>query len=109
MRIYREKDYQAVSRRAANIISAQIIGKPDSVLGLATGTSPIGTYRQLVEWYQKGDLDFSEIKTVNLDEYCGLDSSNPNSYHYFMNEQLFSHINIDPANTHLPNGVAALI
>ena len=64
MRIYREKDYQAVSRRAANIISAQIIKKPDSVLGLATGTSPIGTYSQLVEWYKKGDLDFSEIRTV---------------------------------------------
>lgn len=106
MRIYREKDYQAVSRRAANIISAQIIKKPDSVLGLATGTSPIGTYNQLVEWYKKGDLDFSEIRTVNLDEYCGLDSSNPNSYHYFMNQHLFSQVNISPTNTHLPNGAA---
>ena len=72
MNIYKEKDYAAVSRRAANIISAQIIQKPDSVLGLATGSSPIGTYDQLIEWYQKGDLDFSKVSTINLDEYLGL-------------------------------------
>ena len=76
MRIYRAKDYYDMSRKAANIISAQVIMKPDCVLGLATGSTPVGTYAQLVEWYKKGDLDFSEVKTVNLDEYKGLDQSN---------------------------------
>ena len=80
MRIYRAKDYYDMSRKADNIISAQVIMKPDCVLGLATGSTPIGTYAQLVEWYKKGDLDFSEVKTVNLDEYKGLDQSNDQSY-----------------------------
>ena len=69
MRVYRAKDYKDMSRKAANIISAQIILKPNSVLGLATGSTPIGTYSQLVDWYKKGDLDFSEVTSVNLDEY----------------------------------------
>lgn len=107
MRIYREKDYKAVSRRAANLISAQIIMKPDCVLGLATGSSPIGAYDQLVEWYEKGDLDFSQVTSVNLDEYIGLTADNDQSYHYFMKHHLFSRVNIDMANTHVPNGVAA--
>ena len=71
MRVYRAKDYKDMSRKAANIISAQIILKPNSVLGLATGSTPIGTYSQLVDWYKKGDLDFSEVTSVNLDEYKG--------------------------------------
>ena len=71
MRIIRAKDYNEMSRQAANIISAQIILKPDCVLGLATGSSPVGTYQQLVAWYEKGDLDFSAVRTVNLDEYVG--------------------------------------
>ncbi len=104
IRIYKEKDYQAVSRRAANLISAQVIGKPNSVLGLATGTSPIGTYKQLVEWYEKGDLDFSNTISINLDEYVGLPPDNEQSYHHFMHEHLFSKINIPPENTHVPNG-----
>ena len=74
MRIYEAKDYNDLSRKAANIISAQVIIKPNCVLGLATGSSPIGTYKQLIEWYKKGDLDFSEVRSVNLDEYRGLDS-----------------------------------
>ena len=106
MRIYRAKDYKDMSRKAANIISAQIIMKPACVLGLATGSSPIGTYRQLIDWYNKGDLDFSEVKTINLDEYKGLTRDNDQSYAYFMNENLFSHVNIDLNNTHLPNGMA---
>lgn len=69
MRIYKAKDYADMSRKAANVLSAQIIMKPDCVLGLATGSSPIGIYDQLIEWYKKGDLDFSEVTTVNLDEY----------------------------------------
>lgn len=104
MKIIRAKDYQDMSRKAANIISAQIIVKPDSVLGLATGSTPIGTYKQLVEWYEKGDLDFSEVTSVNLDEYKGLTRENDQSYYYFMNENLFSHVNIDKSRTHLPDG-----
>ena len=73
-----------MSRKAANIISAQMILKPESVLGLATGSSPIGTYKQLINWYKKGDLDFSQIHSINLDEYKGLDASNSESYAYFM-------------------------
>lgn len=107
MEIFRENDYQAVSRRAANIISAQVIQKHASVLGLATGTTPIGTYKQLIEWYKKGDIDFSETKTVNLDEYIGLSPEHKNSYHYFMNDTFFDHININKANTHLPDGMAS--
>lgn len=77
MNIIRAKDYQDMSRKAANIISAQIIMKPDCVLGLATGSTPVGTYRQLIEWYEKGDLDFSRVSTVNLDEYRGLTHIEP--------------------------------
>lgn len=106
MRIYRAKDYEEMSRKAANLIAAQVIMKPDCVLGLATGTTPIGTYRQLVEGYEKGDLDFSAVKTVNLDEYKGLSPENNQSYRYFMNENLFRHVNICLENTNVPNGLA---
>ena len=105
MRIYKAKDYNEMSRKAANIISAQIIMKPDAVLGLATGSSPIGTYKQLTDWYNKGDLDFSEIRSVNLDEYKGLDASNPQSYAYFMRHNLFDSVNIKLENTNIPNGL----
>ena len=104
MKIIRAKDYQDMSRKAANIISAQVIMKPYCVLGLATGGTPVGTYAQLVDWYNKGDLDFSEVTTVNLDEYRGLPKEHPQSYWYFMNENLFSKVNIDPAKTNLPDG-----
>lgn len=93
-----------MSRKSANIISAQVILNPNSVLGLATGSSPIGTYEKLVEWHGKGDIDFSGVKTVNLDEYTGLTKDNPCSYYYFMYENLFKHINIDLNNTHIPDG-----
>ena len=104
MKIVKAKDYNDLSRKAANIISAQIIMKPHCVLGLATGSTPIGTYKQLVEWYNKGDLDFSEVTTVNLDEYKGLNRDNDQSYYYFMNENLFSKVNIDRNRTFLPDG-----
>lgn len=106
MRIYRTKDSANMSREAANIISAQIIMKPDCVLGLATGSTPIGLYKQLIEWYQKGDLDFSEVRTVNLDEYKGISRENDQSYYYFMHQNLFDHVNIPEGNTHLPDGMA---
>ena len=82
MKIYEAKDYEEMSRKAANILSAQVILKPDCVLGLATGSTPIGTYDRLVERYEKGDLDFTEVKTVNLDEYRGLTRDNDQSYYY---------------------------
>lgn len=107
MRIIVAKDYKDMSRKAANIISAQIITKPDCVLGLATGSSPIGTYDQLVEWYEKGDLDFAQVSSVNLDEYRGLDHSHDQSYYYFMHEHLFDRVNIDPARTNVPDGTEA--
>lgn len=107
MRIYKAKDYKDMSRKAANILSAQIIMKPNCVLGLATGSSPEGTYAQLVEWYKKGDLDFSEVTSVNLDEYKGMDGTNEQSYRYFMEKHLFSHVNIDPKRTYLPDGKAS--
>ena len=88
----------------ANIISAQVILKPESVLGLATGSTPIGAYKQLAEWNKKGDCDFSQASTYNLDEYRGLSHDDPQSYHYFMKTNFFDHINIDQANTHVPDG-----
>lgn len=105
MKIIRTKDYRDMSRKAANIISAQMILKDDSVLGLATGSTPIGTYDQLVDWYKKGDLDFSKITTVNLDEYKGLPKENDQSYWYFMNKNLFSRVNIRPDYHFLPDGM----
>lgn len=107
MRINKTKNYDEMSRKAANIISAQIILKPESVLGLATGSSPIGTYKQLIEWYNKGDLDFSQIRSINLDEYKGLPADNDQSYAYFMRHNLFDHVNIKSVNTFIPNGMEA--
>lgn len=105
MRLIKAKDYQEASRQVANIISAQVILKPDSVLGLATGSSPIGAYRQLIEWYNKGDVDFSRVRSVNLDEYVGLAPSHEESYAYFMHHNFFDSINIKPENVHLPDGL----
>jgi glucosamine-6-phosphate deaminase len=107
MRIYQEADYEAMSRRAANLISAEVIRNPDCVLGLATGSSPVGTYRQLAVWTGRGDLSFQEVRTVNLDEYKGLAPTHDQSYRYFMQTNFFDHIDIDPANTHVPDGLAA--
>ena len=104
MRIYETANYEEMSRKAANILSAQVISKPDSVLGLATGSTPIEMYDQLVEWYNKGDVDFSEVKTVNLDEYKGLARDNDQSYYYFMHKHLFDRVNINPDNTNVPDG-----
>ena len=105
MRIYKAKDYEEMSRKAAGIVSAQIIMKPDCVLGLATGSTPLGLYKQLIEWYRNGDLDFSGVRTVNLDEYKGISRENDQSYYYFMHQNLFDHVNIPIENTHLPNGM----
>ena len=104
MQIYRAKDYEDMSRKAANIIASQVVLKPDCVLGLATGSTPIGAYKNLVEKYEQGDLDFSQVTTVNLDEYKGLPRENDQSYYYFMHDNLFDHVNVKPENTHLPDG-----
>ena len=107
MRIIRTTDYADMCRKAASILSAQVILKPDSVLGLATGSTPLGVYKLLAEWYVKGDLDFSETVSINLDEYAGLAPDNPQSYRYYMDNNFFRHVNIRAENTHLPNGLAA--
>ena len=107
MRVYKTRDYNHASRVAANILSAQVIMKPDCVLGLATGSTPEGLYRQLIEWYEKGDLDFKKVRSVNLDEYVGLDGNSDQSYRYFMDNKFFNHINIKKENTHLPDGKEA--
>ena len=104
MEIIRARDYDHMSRQAANILSAQVILHPDSVLGLATGSSPIGTYKQLIKWYEKGDLDFRRVRTVNLDEYVGLAADHEQSYAHFMRVNFFDHINVDLKNTNIPNG-----
>ncbi|WP_461810975.1 glucosamine-6-phosphate deaminase [Faecalimonas sp.] len=105
MKICVAKNYNEMSRKAANIIGAQVIMKPNCVLGLATGSSPIGTYKELIKRYEEGDLDFSQVKSVNLDEYKGLPRDNDQSYYYFMNDNFFNHINIDKENTNVPNGM----
>jgi glucosamine-6-phosphate deaminase len=89
MRINRAKDYNDMSRKAANIVSAQVIMKPSSVLGLATGSTPLGIYNQLIEWFRKGDLDFSEVRAVNLDEYRGLGRQVRQSYYFYMQQHFF--------------------
>ena len=105
MIIYEAKDYKDMSRKAANIISAQVIMKPNCTLGLATGSTPLGIYDQLTEWYKKGDLDFSAVHSVNLDEYRGLPKENDQSYYYFMHKNLFDRVNIRSENTNVPNGM----
>ncbi len=105
MKIIKTANYDEMSRKAANIIAAQMILKPNSVLGLATGSSPVGTYKELIQKNQAGDIDFSDITTVNLDEYRGLPRDNDQSYYYFMNDNLFNHVNIDKSRTHVPNGM----
>lgn len=106
MKIVRAADYEEMSRRAAGVIAAQVILNPASVLGLATGGTPVGAYEQLAIWHKNGDLDFSGVTSVNLDEYCGLEGTHPQSYRYFMQKNLFDHVNIPAENTHLPSGTA---
>ena len=105
MKIIKTADYNEMSRKAANLIGAQVIMKPNCILGLATGSSPIGTYKELIKRCEEGDLDFSQVKSVNLDEYKGLSGDNDQSYRYFMNTNLFDHVNIDKARTYVPNGL----
>ena len=107
MKYIEAESYEELSRIAAGIIADQVKTRPDSVLGLATGSTPVGTYKELIRMYEAGELDFSKVRTVNLDEYIGLDGTNDQSYRYFMNHNLFDHVNIDKNNTNVPNGKAA--
>jgi glucosamine-6-phosphate deaminase len=106
MRIIIAKDYDELSKKTANLLASQITLKPNSVLGLATGSTPVGAYNDLVRIYKEGDINFTEVVTFNLDEYYGLDKENPQSYYYFMMENLFKHVNINKHNIHIPNGRA---
>ncbi|SET11856.1 glucosamine-6-phosphate deaminase [Natronincola peptidivorans] len=100
------KDYDALSKKAAHILASQIILKPKSILGLATGSTPIGTYRELINMHKEGMINFSEVVTFNLDEYYGLDVQDQQSYHYFMNQHFFNDIDIVKENIYIPNGKA---
>lgn len=104
MKFIKVKDYEEMSKKAASILAAQIIGDPESVLGLATGSTPEGMYRYLKTWYQDGILDFSGIRTLNLDEYRGIAREDEQSYYHFMKQNLFDQVNIRTENTHIPNG-----
>ena len=104
MRIIKAKNYEDMSKKVADIIASQVTIKPNSVLGLATGSTPVGAYKELINQYQCGRLDFSGVTSVNLDEYKGLSGDNDQSYRYFMNDNLFDHINIDKSRTFVPEG-----
>lgn len=107
MRIIKAKDYEDMSKKGAAIVCAQVIMKPDCVLGLATGSSPEQMYAEIIQTFQQGGLDFSGVSSVNLDEYRGLEPDNAQSYRYFMNTKFFDHVNIDLANTYVPDGLEA--
>jgi glucosamine-6-phosphate deaminase len=106
MKIIIAKTYEELSRKAANMFASQLILKPDSVLGLATGSSPVGMYKELVRIYRERDIDFTDVVSFNLDEYVGLTPDDEQSYHYFMKEHLFTHINLKEENIHIPSGIA---
>lgn len=104
--LIKAKDPAEVGRLAADIFQELINAKPDCVLGLATGSTPLPLYRELIQREKDGKLSFAQVRSANLDEYKGLSGDHPQSYRYFMNENLFNHISIDPANTIVPDGLA---
>ena len=104
MKILLTKDYKELSQKAAELIAKQVIDKSNSVLGLATGSTPIGTYKELIKMYENKEVDFANVQTANLDEYRGLDKDNDQTYYYFMNDNLFNHVNINAKNTNIPDG-----
>ncbi len=107
MKLYVCKNYEEMSAKGASIVASVITLKPDCILGLATGSTPVGMYHRLADMNKSGQLDFSQVKTYNLDEYYPISPKNDQSYRYFMDKNLFDLINIDKANTHLLNGEAA--
>lgn len=106
MNVIITKNYEELSKVAAREMAEVIKNNPSAILGLATGGSPIGMYKELIRMNKDGEIDFSTVTTVNLDEYVGLSGEHPQSYRYFMNDNLFNHINIDKKNTYVPNGLA---
>jgi len=106
MEVIIAQDYDHMSKVVADVIEAQIMSKPNAVLGLATGGTPVGAYRELIKRHKEGRLDFSKVVTFNLDEYVGLPTTHDQSYHYFMHEHLFDEINVNPENVHIPSGTA---
>ncbi|KYD08000.1 glucosamine-6-phosphate deaminase [Caldibacillus debilis] len=106
MEVIVARNYEDMSKKACAHIVSRIKEKPDLVLGLATGSTPIGLYQNLIAEYQKNNVSFRRVVTFNLDEYAGLDGNDPNSYRYFMDHQLFNHIDIDKNNTFIPDGTA---
>lgn len=106
MKLIVENDYEGLSKRASQILIKEIQKDPEIVLGLPTGSTPLGLYRKLIESYQRGEIDFTHVKTFNLDEYVGLEKYDPRSYNHYMNTMLFNHINMKPENIHIPNGKA---
>ncbi|QQY78882.1 glucosamine-6-phosphate deaminase [Keratinibaculum paraultunense] len=106
MKVIVKDDYEKMSKEAANMIKEEINKKPNIVLGLATGSTPVGMYKELIRMHKEEGLDFSKVTTFNLDEYVGLDENHPNSYHYFMKDIFFNHVNINMDNTFIPNGKA---
>lgn len=106
MRIIIAKNYEDMGKKAANIVAGQVFLNPQSILGLATGSTPLSMYNQLIKMHKEVELDFSQVKTFNLDEYVGLPEEDTNSYHYYMSNNLFNHINIKKENVHVPNGMA---
>lgn len=106
MRILIVDDYDEMSKKAAAMVSSQVILKHDCVLGLATGDTPLGMYRELIRLYENKEVDFSDVTTFNLDEYYKIDRENKQSYYYYMKENFFKYINIKKENTHIPNGTA---
>ena len=107
MKLIKSKDYAEMCAKVARVFAAQVTLKPASVLGLATGSTPVGMYQELVKKYEEGKISFAKVRTVNLDEYVGLEGTHDQSYRYFMNYNLFDHVDIDKANTYVPNGMAA--
>lgn len=106
MRIIVVENYEEMSKKAAVMVASQVILKPDSVLGLSTGDTPIGMYKEIINIYKNQKMDFSKVKTFNLDEYYRLNRENPQSYYYYMMNNLFNHVNIDKKNINIPNGMA---
>ena len=105
MRIFREKDYDAMSRRVASVIAGEVVHNPSCLLGLATGSTPEGAYKYLVDWYKQGLISFKDVLSVNLDEYVGLAPTHDQSYRYFMQSNLFDHVDIVPEHTRVPDGL----
>ncbi len=104
MRVIIVKDYEELSKKAAKIVADRLRAKPNLVLGLATGSTPVGMYAELIKMYKEEGLDFSKVRSFNLDEYCGLSPDHLQSYHYFMHHKFFNHINIKPENIYIPTG-----